>query len=404
MQSIQTQRIVTVDALRGFALLGIFLAHTIFWYSAGSLPETLFSKMDIASNIITGLNDFFISGKFFAFFSFLFGLSFFLQMQSMEKRQTNFVVRYAWRITILGIIGIIHHTFWRGDILSIYAPLGFLLLPMRKLSNRWILILGILFAINIPGKLMQVIDFLTTKHGTNNNGGVDWQAAGKAYYQTMSQGGWKELFRSNWIAWSDKYHFQVNSGRVFITFGFFLLGMYTGRMRWFENPEPAKAVIKKICKNSGWLVLGTLIVAFGMFGLDALLKMGWQQNPIAGFIFSIFYDIHNASLVCFYISGLTLLMYKPKWQKRLFPFSTVGKMALTCYLMQTAIGLLLFYHVGFGLVGKTAPWLNWVITFVFFIIQSIFCRFWLQKFNFGPLEWIWRSLTWFRWQPIWKNK
>ena len=112
----------------------------------------------------------------------------------------------------------------------------------------------------------------------------------------------------------------------------------------------------------------------------------------------------NASLVCFYISGLTLLMYKPKWQKRLFPFSTVGKMALTCYLMQTAIGLLLFYHVGFGLVGKTAPWLNWLITFVFFIIQSIFCRFWLQKFNFGPLEWIWRSLTWFKWQPMWKNK
>ena len=122
MQSIQTQRIVTVDALRGFALLGIFLAHTIFWYSAGPLPEALFSKMDIASNIITGLNDFFISGKFFAFFSFLFGLSFFLQMQSMEKRQTNFVVRYAWRITILGIIGIIHHTFWRGILIANRIP------------------------------------------------------------------------------------------------------------------------------------------------------------------------------------------------------------------------------------------------------------------------------------------
>jgi uncharacterized protein len=404
MQSFQTQRIVTVDALRGFALLGIFLAHTIFWYSAGSLPDTLFSHMDMASGIISGINDFLISGKFFAFFSFLFGLSFFLQMQSMEKKQTHFVARYAWRIVILGVIGMIHHAFWRGDILSIYAPLGFLLLPMRKLNNRIILILGILFAINVPGKLINMIQFLTAKPGAANGGGVDWQAAGKLYYHLMSQGNWTEILKGNWHAWIDKYNFQVDSGRIFITFGFFLLGMYTGRKRWFENTDTAKPILIKICKNCAWLMLGSLVIAMGMFGLDALLKLGWQQNPIAGFIFSIFYDLFNAALVCIYISGLTLLMYKPRWQKRLFPFSTVGKMALTCYLMQTAVGLLLFYHVGFGLVGKTTQWQNWLITFVFFIIQSLFCRFWLQKFNYGPIEWLWRSLTWFKWQPMWKNK
>ena len=89
-----SQRIITVDALRGFALLGILLAHMIYWYTAGPLPGSLYGKYgDPASNIISILNEVLISGKFFAFFSFLFGLSFYLQMQSMEKRQDNFVLR-----------------------------------------------------------------------------------------------------------------------------------------------------------------------------------------------------------------------------------------------------------------------------------------------------------------------
>eukprot|EP01136_Pigoraptor_vietnamica_P033223 Opistho-1_new@95884 len=156
-------RIITVDVLRGFALFGILLAHMIFWYSAGPLPGEIFNKYkDIGSQVMPVINDIFISGKFFAFFSFLFGLSFYLQMQSMEKRNDNFVLRYAWRITLLGLIGVVHHAFWRGDILSIYAPLGFLLLPMRTWNNRIILVLGILFALNVPGKLIEVVKFLST--------------------------------------------------------------------------------------------------------------------------------------------------------------------------------------------------------------------------------------------------
>jgi len=399
-------RIITVDALRGFALLGILLAHMIYWYTAGPLPGDLFNKyQDIGSRIVSIMNELLISGKFFAFFSFLFGLSFFLQMQSMEKRQDNFVLRYGWRIALLGIIGLCHHAFWRGDILSIYAPLGFLLLPMRKMSSRVILIIGILFAINMPGKIIEVIKFLTAipHPAATASNPVDFDAEGKAYYQIVSHANWMALWKDNWSNLSTKFRFQLDSGRIFITFGFFLLGMYTGRRRWFETPEDSRTTIKKICRKSGWIILITLAIALSIFGANGIFKLGWDQNPIVGFIFSIFYDIHSAALVCFYISGLALLMYRVRWQKILYPLASVGKLALTCYLMQTFLGLLLFYHVGFGLVGQTPPWLNWLIGIAYFGLQVILSKWWLTRFNYGPVEWLWRSATFFRWYPMKKK-
>ena len=396
----QQQRIITVDALRGIALFGIVLAHMIYWYSAGPLPNELFTKYtDILSKIVPFINEILISGKFFAFFSFLFGLSFYLQMQSMESRNDNFLLRYGWRIVLLGIIGLVHHAFWRGDILSIYAPLGILLMPMRKASNRVILIIGILFALNVPGKLIEAIKFLTSKG--NNNGGINMDPV--AYYAIMSKANLGQLLRDNWNNLSTKFEFQVQSGRIYITYGFFLLGMYSGRMGWFRNIEDAKSIFKKICKRTSILSLTLLIIAFSIIGANELFKLKWDQNPYIGFIFGIIYDSFNAALVILYISGLTLLMYKPKWQKILFPFSTIGKLALTCYLLQTALGLILFYHVGFGLVAKTSPALNWGIAILFFGLQSIVGRWWLKRFNYGPVEWLWRSATFFKWYPMIKQ-
>ena len=396
----QQQRIITVDALRGIALFGIVLAHMIFWYSAGPLPNEMFTKYtDVLSKVFPIINDVLISGKFFAFFSFLFGLSFYLQMQSMEARSDNFLLRYGWRIILLGIIGLIHHAFWRGDILSIYAPLGLLLMPMRKASNKLILIIGILFALNVPGKLIEAIKFLMGNKG--NNGYMDMDP--KAYYAIMSKANMVELLKDNLKNLSVKFDYQIMSGRIYITYGFFLLGMYTGRMGWFRNVEEAKPIIKKICKRTAFLSLVLLIIGFAIIGANELFKLKWDQNPYVGFIFGIIYDSFNAFLVILYITGLTLLMYKPKWQKRLYPFATIGKLALTCYLAQTALGLIVFYNVGFGMVGKISPALNWGIAILFFGFQSIVGGWWLKRFNYGPVEWLWRSATYFKWFPIVKS-
>lgn len=404
--SVSSERIITVDVLRGFALFGILLAHMIFWYNAGPLPGELFNKyQDIASQVLPVLNELLIAGKFFAFFSFLFGLSFYLQMQSLEKRQYNFVLRYAWRIALLGIIGVIHHAFWRGDILSIYAPLGFLLLPMRNWSNRVILILGILFAINIPGKLIELTRLLSMAQPQTQNGPPqDFEAAGKAFLALIKQPHWLPLWKANLIAFSEKFRFQLDSGRIFVTFGFFLLGMYSGRKNWFHQGEGSRPVFRKIFRKSGWLILVCFLCGLSIFGANSLFHLGWEQKPLAGFIFSIFFDVMNASLVCWYITGLSLLLYRPKWQKRLYPLATVGKLALTCYLTQTLLGLGLFYGVGLGLVGQTPPWLNWLIALGFFVLQIIVGNWWLKRFQYGPIEWLWRSATFLKWYPLKRDR
>ena len=401
-QQLNKNRLVTVDALRGFALLGIMLAHFIFWYTAGPLPQEVYGKyQDIGSTIANIFNQLFVSGKFFAFFSFLFGLSFYLQMRGHEQKQTSFVPRYAWRLTLLMVIGMVHHAMWQGDILSIYVPLGFVLLLLRKLSNKWVLILGLLLAVNVPGKLVEVTKFLTATNNTQNFG--DFASAANAYHDVITKGGWLTIFKYNLEHFVNKFEFQVNSGRIYITLGFFLLGTFVGRKKWFENLDLSKQLIKTICKRSALIMGIALVCGLGMFAIDAIVKLGWQQSPIAGFVFMIFYDVLNASMVLFFISGLTMLMYRAKWQRFFFPMAAVGKMALTSYLMQTVFGLLLFYNVGLGLYAKTSPGFNYLIAIVFFAIQVAFSSWYLRYFYYGPLEWLWRSGTMLKWQPFVKR-
>jgi uncharacterized protein len=405
------QRIITVDALRGFALLGILLAHMIYWYNAGPMPGEIFEKHNgVTTGIISFINEVFISGKFFAFFSFLFGLSFFLQMKSMEDTGRPFVWRYAWRITLMGIIGLIHHAFWRGDILSIYAPLGFLLLPMRKLSNRVILIIGILLAINLPALLIQLSGMIeqmgaaSTAPTQQPPGAPSGTDPSQVFFNTVYKSDLCAMMKNNILSIGEKFDFQFGSGRIYVTLGFFLLGMYSGRKGWFAmHAAELKPIFKKIKNRSGWLVLLTLICALGMFGLNEAFKLGWERSPLPGFIFSIFYNINSAALVVFYVSGITLLMNRQFWQHILYPLAPVGKMALTSYLLQTALGLTLFFGFGFGLVGVTPPWLNWVIAIVFFILQAKFCKWWFRYFYFGPVEWLWRTATYFKIQPFRKK-
>jgi uncharacterized protein len=111
-------------------------------------------------------------------------------------------------------------------------------------------------------------------------------------------------------------------------------------------------------------------------------------------------DVVNASLTVFYICWVPLLMQKPKWHARFATLSPVGKMALTSYLMQTLFGVSLFFGVGFGLLLYTSPALNVVLGTVIFAAQIWFCRVWLTHFQYGPVEWLWRSATYLKWQPL----
>lgn len=396
-------RIVTLDVLRGFALFGILYAHMIFWYAAGPLPqETYQLYKDLGSGIAIGTYMIFILSKFFAIFSFLFGLSFYIQIQGLINRHEPVITRFGWRLAILGAIGMVHHTFWRADILSIYVPLGFLLLFLRNLSNKALLIVGALLVLNIPTKLAELISIIVRDKLALLD--FDQITAGAEYYSIVAQGSFIDMIEHNIYAMSDKYVYQINSGRLLITFGFFLLGMLAGRMHWFENIASQFTLFNTVLKRSSLIVVIVILLGIALGVTTFLLKIDMEKTPIAGWLGGFILEFFNVSLTLIYITGISLLMLKPKWAERLTPLAAVGKMALTSYLMQTLIGVFIFFHIGLGLFTKTSPGMNALLCFAIFGLQIFFCRWWLQHFHYGPVEWLWRSATDFKWQPLYKHR
>lgn len=399
---LKPDRIVTLDVLRGFALFGILYAHMIFWYVAGPLPENIYQQYkDIGSGIAIGTYMIFIISKFFAIFSFLFGLSFYIQIQGLIKRHEPVLARFGWRLAILGIIGLLHHTFWRADILSIYVPLGFLLLFLRNISNKALIVIGVMLVLNIPTKLAELASIIVRDQLSLID--VDNKIAGAEYYAIISQASFVEMIKHNLLATSDKIVYQINSGRLIITFGFFLLGMLAGRMKWFENIAIQQDFFRAIFKKSSWVLLSAILLGIGFAASAFVLKVDLEKTPLAGWLGGFILEFFNVSLTLIYIIGISLLMLKPTWASRLKPLAAIGKMALTSYLMQSLIGVFIFFNIGLGLFTKTSPGTNALLSCAIFGLQILFCHCWLSYFHYGPIEWLWRSATDLKWHPLYKR-
>ncbi len=392
-------RLQNVDILRGIALLGILLVHFVVWHTAGPLPPGLADESHTLNKVSSFFTNYLLSGKFFAFFSFLFGLSFFLQLSSLQKKGTPYYGIYTWRLLILLVIGIIHHLFWMGDILSLYAVLGFLLLFIHKWPDKFLLAAGLILISNLPLKIILVaVHFMSGAGQASDTLNPD----ATRYFLAIDEGSLYDLFAFNWSMFGEKAHFLYASGRLFMTFGYFMIGMYAGRRKWFENAS-GKEILQRIFKwSSIILILGSVSGALVYFIYHST-GLKFANTSAFSFGLGILYDLMNVLMVGFYISGLALLLFKQTWSKILSPFAAIGKMALTNYLLQTVSGLLIFYHVGLGWFHETEPYQNLLIALLVFILQVLFSVTWLRFFNFGPVEWIWRSLMYMKMQPMLKN-
>lgn len=393
---LKDSRIEIIDILRGFALLGIIMVHFTEQYYAGQPPEVhadMIAK-NLADQITMGVIGFFIQGKFFMIFSFLFGLSFFIQLDKSEG-SSKFIIRFAWRLLILFAIGMIHHLHYRGDILSIYAVLGFALLFAQWVSDKVLLILALVLVIDLPAVAMRLYDAVA---GTSNDFNAD-QKKLLEYYDTLKSGSYVSILKANFYEFLPKFEFQVFSGRIFITTGLFLLGLYAGRKKFFEKWEGQISFVKKLLKSSLWTILGCIVFSAMFFGGAQLLKIEMNQGvqwAVGGLVF----DIFNACLATIYIMCILLLFRKEKWKPRLMSFYALGRMGLTTYLMQTFFGVLLFFSIGLGMLGEFGALICLSIGIIVFVIQIYFSQWWLGRFRYGFFEWLWRSLTYLKWQPF----
>jgi uncharacterized protein len=403
-----TDRIQVVDALRGFALFGILLVHCGNSFITSGMPPDFYehTRQGMANQIVGSISGILFDGKFFTFFSFLFGLSFALMLTRSTDAALSFYRRFAWRLMILGAIGFLHHLWWPGDILSIYAILGFPLLALSFLPNRWVMIIGLLLVLNVPNRIYQIYSDATKTEAKANKKQEEAKQKqeqakqtkeAKAYYDVVTKGTFAERLDFNFRAFETKMKFQVESGRLFITLGFFLLGLYAGRRKVFQQLTDNRRFFRRTTLFTGLATLGVFIP-----GLTLALIYGSNQQPPQWVIavFQSLFDVFNAALTLFYIAGLTVLFQKARWQTITGPLAAVGKMALTNYVLQSIVGGLIFFGYGLNLIASLQLWQCILLAFPIILLQILLSQWWLSRFRFGPLEWLWRSATYGKIQPM----
>ena len=392
------ERIAVVDVLRAFALFGIIVTHSIDGFLAGQPPSEPFMQFGAADKVVVELARLFTFGKFYTVFSFLFGLSFAIQLRNAEQKSAGFSGRFAWRLIVLALIAVVHGALFTGDILIVYALLGLLLIPFRNLKTKTLLIVGTILAFNVPGMLLGAA-YLAVPPPTPEQ--VQANAAMQAQFAQMAQevfaikqsGTLSELARSNLTyGLLTKLAYVVISGRLWVTFGLFLLGICAGRLEIFRDTEANRALFRKLLWPAGLLAAGTTLAVW-------LYPMGQQLQSAVHLAQWFVSSVQQISLSMFYVAVVTLLFWHRPLQGLLPKLAPLGRMGLTSYIGQTVFGVLVFYGLGFGLLGKIGAAAAVAAAIAFFALQIVLANVWAMWFRMGPAEWLWRSLTYFTLQP-----
>lgn len=397
----RSERIIEIDILRGFALFGIFVVNMIV-FNSDYLPRSEIWA-DFANLSYLRFVEIFFENKFFRIYSFLFGLGFAMQLERAKRRSAPFLNMYIKRVLSLLIIGLIHSVLWEGDILKTYAPLAFFLLPFRMVKLRTILIWAAIFLI-VPSIILTSNEIITySKQRDTHKSELIQKKLNSDYAKAFQQGSFFDVLKTNLVILvNDRKSAQYFKWCFDSVFIMFLLGLYSGRKKLFYNLRTHKNLLSNIWK---WSALAGLSGTVGAL----LFTESWHFKPLFPFTssspflanFASMIDlIGDAGMSLFYMSSLMLLIINQKWKKRLSFIAPAGRMPLTNYLIQTAVCLPLFYGYAFGLFGKVSPLFGFILVITIYAFQIIFSKWWVQYFRFGPAEWIWRSMSYGKIQPM----
>ncbi|MBY0204898.1 DUF418 domain-containing protein [Paenibacillus cucumis (ex Kampfer et al. 2016)] len=369
------ERVHFLDIVRGFAMLGIIIVN--YFLIVDSVKGFDMNSSDLVHNLVST----FAEGKFITLFSFLFGVGFMIFMDRAVERVEHPRMLFARRLLILFCIGLLHITFiWVGDILTFYAVAGFLLLAFYartpKTILRWIIAL-ILIQFLTP-VFMMVYNAMNTASSNM-----------PTYFDFTLNSHTSLTYWDSLIArWADMGVMAASSfSTVYSMFLMFLIGMYFVKMDFFTNMEAKQSIWKRI-----WFIslaafiltqfssmVNTLISAENTFWMELFMILG-QQGNLTGSMF--------------YMSSLAMLfLYVPALRKALMVFTKVGRMSLTCYLLHSIMGTVILLPYAFGLASSIKPIGTLMLSIAVYVVLVIFASLWLKRFKIGPMESIWRKLT-----------
>jgi uncharacterized protein len=383
------ERIGLIDALRGFALFGVLIANLPVLSGADYLPEDLASRLPTAGadKIVERIIAFLIDGKFITLFSFLFGVGFSIQLERARRAGLG-VSRYARRLGVMLALGVAHATLiWWGDILTVYALLGFVLLLFRRASDRTLVIWG--FALIASRFFGGLLWWLVGRHFQPNH---IWFRI----FPTIIDGDVGEVVHMHTRAW-----IAMNFGTPLSPFwnlpllGNMLLGYWFGRKALLADPAQHARFFRRLFGIALTLAaLGAASMGVMYWHQGAHPMHGRQQLSLLTQLFSAGMHIETMALAATYLSAIALLWRRPRARRALERLVPIGRMCVTNYLSQSVICTLLFYHAyGVGLAGGAGFLGIFGFGVGLYTIQVIVSRTWLTYYRFGPVEWLWRSLT-----------
>jgi uncharacterized protein len=389
------ERIVTLDIIRGFALLGILVmnmpAFTASVFSSWTGSQQWSGALD---QWVLHFRDVLFDGKFNSMFSCLFAVGFTLQLRRLEAREAQDAIAiYVRRLLALLAFGILHSCLlWTGDVLHIYAILGFALLAMRRWPDEAIIAV-IVLTLLYPA----AADLLRPEVVTDGDALLDTMRARETLDNAaLGAGSYLSAVRMNT---SDALFLYASPMTRRAMVGFYAmivttmsLGLLAGRHRWVQNAGAYRSLLP-VLQWSG-LAIGLLC--------GIVFSIGWDfvspyERSTLRVVVSSSYALARVAMMVFYVTTLTRLALEPRWQRRLMFFATAGRMPLTNYLLQSLICTFLFYGWGLGL-WQSIGWAAQCATAfaIFFLVQVPLSRWWLARHTYGPMEYLWRVLTYGR--------
>lgn len=398
----ERQRYIILDALRGFALFTIILANFPEFGLWTFLSKEAQQAMPPAGvdRIVRFLQYFLIDGKGYTLFSLLFGCGFSIILEHAYQRGARGLRLFYRRMLILMVIALCHLLLiWNGDILCLYAVLGMILPLFHKMSNKRLLLsafvlLALPVGIDLFVKLSGIVlseplyeAWWAKAHsvGINESNFATW-LRDATYYPTMfaflSQG------------WIERMWEFVDGNRVFKVLGLFVLGYAIGRNRLYAKIAELKPQTVKLMQLSA------------LVGIPLSAVYAWDSvngHPLGLTVHSLLYFLSVVPMTFFYLTLLCLYSLRHNHSLMLRLFAAPGRMALTNYVGQSLIGIIIYYGVGFGLGLSQGLYAIELTAVAVFLFQTAFSILWLHGFRYGPTEWIWRMLTYGKWLPPFKD-
>lgn len=369
-------RIAELDALRGFALLGILLVNVFVFHAPICYYGEFYGAFEGTEGLAVNTVVNFAGGKFMFIFAFLFGYGIVLQEKSQQEGFKSYFLK---RMTVLLVFGLLHILlFWFGDILASYALLGFLIFPLLRLSNKRMLFTAIAFI------MFRSLYYFAAFHFDLSTIPIEKPATLDYFMNTYQEGTYTSIFSLR----MDEFISFIPENLVWYfpkTFGLFLLGVYAARKDFFAS-------LKR--NDTSYLITALLFMLvstiwifyksefFGMFDLEK--EPYWRAPLIA--INVVFETLLGLS----YIIGFSMLFQKTAFLRKLF--AKAGRLALSNYIMQSLLAVLIFYGYGLGYYAKLKPTDLILITIAIFSINLIFSHIYLKYRKLGPLEYLWRKL------------